>query len=198
MECRICLEDNDRETMVRPCACRGTAEWVHRECLLRYLEFYPNGVCHVCRQSMFHKDPTLDEYWAILPFVFALYASNAELAVKLVLFLGVLTVSYFLRNTHAWVALGASIVLALYGAFSPSVAMNVAIVVLVALYTTTMYVPVFYLCVLLVLFMLFSYALALTYILHQYLDGWANGVFNVVFVLLWGLWIRHRPAVHIE
>jgi hypothetical protein len=198
MECRICLEDNDQETMVRPCACRGTAEWVHRECLLRYFEVYPDGRCHVCRQIMFHKDPTLDEYWAILPFMLALYASRADVAMRLGLFLGVLTVTYFLRRAHAWVTLGASIVLLLYGAFSPSVAMNIAIVVLVVAYTATVYVPMIYLSILLVLSLLFAYALALTYVLHGYLDGWGNGVFNVVFVLLWGLWVQRHPAVHLE
>lgn len=31
--CRICLQDDDPDDMLAPCHCRGTAKWVHRECL---------------------------------------------------------------------------------------------------------------------------------------------------------------------
>jgi hypothetical protein len=33
MECRICLEDNKPENLIRPCRCDGTSKWVHRDCL---------------------------------------------------------------------------------------------------------------------------------------------------------------------
>jgi E3 ubiquitin-protein ligase DOA10 len=198
MECRICLEDNDQYTMVRPCACRGTAEWIHRECLLRYLEVYPTGVCHVCKQSMFHQEPSVSEYWSIVPFLFALYASNAGMAVKVTLFLGVLNLAYVLRKSHVWFSIGAAIVLFLYGAFSPSIVMNITIVLLLAMYTATVYVPTIYLCTLGVVSLLAAYGLMLTYVVYQYLDGWANGIFNIALVFFWILWIRRRPAVHLE
>lgn len=31
--CRICLEDDEPDTMISPCMCRGTSKWVHRSCL---------------------------------------------------------------------------------------------------------------------------------------------------------------------
>ena len=31
--CRICLHEDDPDDMLAPCHCKGTAKWVHRECL---------------------------------------------------------------------------------------------------------------------------------------------------------------------
>ena len=31
--CRICLEDSESETMISPCDCKGSSEWVHDQCL---------------------------------------------------------------------------------------------------------------------------------------------------------------------
>jgi hypothetical protein len=31
--CRICLEDDDPDSMIAPCKCRGSSKWVHRDCL---------------------------------------------------------------------------------------------------------------------------------------------------------------------
>jgi len=36
--CRICLCGEEEEQLVRPCACRGTIEWVHGSCLQEWLE----------------------------------------------------------------------------------------------------------------------------------------------------------------
>lgn len=33
MECRICYDDTNQETLISPCLCRGTRKWVHRKCL---------------------------------------------------------------------------------------------------------------------------------------------------------------------
>ena len=33
-QCRICLDDEcTREDVIAPCACKGSAQWVHRNCL---------------------------------------------------------------------------------------------------------------------------------------------------------------------
>jgi RING-variant domain len=31
--CRICLEDEDQDSMIAPCLCKGSMKWVHRSCL---------------------------------------------------------------------------------------------------------------------------------------------------------------------
>lgn len=47
--CRICFEgDGD---LSRPCACRGSAAYVHEACLIKWCEFRNNnGICDVCNQ----------------------------------------------------------------------------------------------------------------------------------------------------
>ena len=31
--CRICLSEEEPESLIAPCLCAGTSKWVHRECL---------------------------------------------------------------------------------------------------------------------------------------------------------------------
>ena len=58
--------------------------------------------------------------------------------------------------------------------------------------------PDVYIMIFAVLLTLELYAMFLTYVLHPYLDGWGNGIFNVVFVLVWVTWLSLRPAVQLE
>jgi len=32
-ECRICLSDEDAKNLIAPCLCKGSARWIHRQCL---------------------------------------------------------------------------------------------------------------------------------------------------------------------
>lgn len=51
-ECRICLEDKNLydNRLVRPCLCKGTAEWIHIVCLIRWRENCKtaNQMCPIC------------------------------------------------------------------------------------------------------------------------------------------------------
>lgn len=47
MQCRICFEEGG--PVLSPCNCRGTAAYIHRQCLDRYIQHYPDRVCRVCR-----------------------------------------------------------------------------------------------------------------------------------------------------
>ena len=46
--CRICLSDEDPESLIAPCLCAGTSKWVHRECLdeWRAQEQVPRAFTH--------------------------------------------------------------------------------------------------------------------------------------------------------
>lgn len=50
--CRICLGDENWTTMLSPCACDGSAKWVHRVCLARWRKTATNVIskvqCEVC------------------------------------------------------------------------------------------------------------------------------------------------------
>jgi hypothetical protein len=45
--CRFCFEEG---TLIRPCACKGSQEWIHESCLLKWYEMKPeNHSCSVCK-----------------------------------------------------------------------------------------------------------------------------------------------------
>jgi len=46
--CRICYGNEEMGVLITPCNCRGTSAFIHQECLERYLEHYPDGICRVC------------------------------------------------------------------------------------------------------------------------------------------------------
>ncbi|XP_054720888.1 E3 ubiquitin-protein ligase MARCHF3-like [Uloborus diversus] len=46
--CRICYNGSSKENLLRPCWCRGTIEYVHRNCLERWLETTNNQSCELC------------------------------------------------------------------------------------------------------------------------------------------------------
>ncbi|XP_015914081.1 E3 ubiquitin-protein ligase MARCHF2 [Parasteatoda tepidariorum] len=46
--CRICYSGPSRERLLRPCKCKGTIEYVHRNCLERWLETTNYEACELC------------------------------------------------------------------------------------------------------------------------------------------------------
>jgi E3 ubiquitin-protein ligase DOA10 len=36
--CRICLQDDNLQELIRPCICKGTHRFVHRECASEWLK----------------------------------------------------------------------------------------------------------------------------------------------------------------
>ena len=55
-ECRFCFGDGDDGPLVQPCACCGTAKWVHAHCLEKWRRMGPRkDAAHRCAQC-------LDEY----------------------------------------------------------------------------------------------------------------------------------------
>lgn len=47
MSCRICLESDG--TLISPCACKGTAGYVHEKCLLKWIEESKSYECEICK-----------------------------------------------------------------------------------------------------------------------------------------------------
>ena len=50
--CRICLESDSVSKLMTPCQCRGTAQYVHRYCLQRWLksrETHKRMKCEICK-----------------------------------------------------------------------------------------------------------------------------------------------------
>ena len=51
--CRVCWGDEDDGPLVRPCACRGSAEWIHKACLEQWRRTSPReDAAYRCGQCM--------------------------------------------------------------------------------------------------------------------------------------------------
>lgn len=53
MECRICLEEDERNNLIVPCKCNGSIKYVHLECLNQML---PSFNCRTCN-SFYNVKP---------------------------------------------------------------------------------------------------------------------------------------------
>lgn len=49
MECRICLDDNKNNLYKNICDCKGSLNYVHKECLLNWLNKKEDNTCEICK-----------------------------------------------------------------------------------------------------------------------------------------------------
>lgn len=95
-QCRICLEEDTECNLIHPCNCRGTAKYVHRECIDQWREMSINpiarDVCLECNseyaveeeKKLFHTH-LFDEYSLKRLFLFQyMYFSAACFVYKLI------------------------------------------------------------------------------------------------------------------
>ncbi|KAH7572909.1 hypothetical protein JRO89_XS03G0032200 [Xanthoceras sorbifolium] len=50
VECRICQEEGDVQSMEAPCACNGTLKFAHRKCIQRWCNKKGDITCEICNQ----------------------------------------------------------------------------------------------------------------------------------------------------
>ena len=51
--CRLCWADEDDGPLVQPCACRGSAKWIHKHCLEQWRRTSPReDAAYRCGQCM--------------------------------------------------------------------------------------------------------------------------------------------------
>lgn len=50
--CRICLEDGQRSDFIAPCACAGSARWVHRDCLNKWRSMREDKAFSRCTECL--------------------------------------------------------------------------------------------------------------------------------------------------
>ena len=58
--CRICLEDEDSEPLLSPCACSGTSKYVHGSCLATYRRMFPKMDVRRVRCAVCKADYTVE------------------------------------------------------------------------------------------------------------------------------------------
>lgn len=50
-ECRICKESDSRSPLLSPCQCSGSLKFVHKSCLLTWIQTSHSNRCGVCRSD---------------------------------------------------------------------------------------------------------------------------------------------------
>ena len=58
--CRICLDDDEEELLLSPCACTGTSKYVHGSCLAKYRRMFPKMDVRRVRCSVCKADYTVE------------------------------------------------------------------------------------------------------------------------------------------
>jgi hypothetical protein len=205
MQCRYCFGDDNDETMISPCRCRGTSQFSHRSCLDRYFTYYPDRICRVCDTTMEYVSP-LDR---VLPgfFVAALMsfvmASGASPFLKCVFGLGVLLLSSLLTlnviltpvilSTTAligfvfyWIQQDLKTTMIMIGIVGGILLLNTLL-----RYIEATLLLLFFVCV-----FVMAYLTLLTMALVPYLDAFGVAVLMMQFYLFWYSFVTLRPAVN--
>ena len=65
MECRICFETHNQETLISPCKCSGTSKYVHKECLDKWIVYKKNDICSVCQEKYSYYPQENDKTMAL-------------------------------------------------------------------------------------------------------------------------------------
>ena len=204
-QCRICLESNNPDTLISPCACRGTAMYIHIRCLENHIRYYPDGLCTVCRYPM--KYTTRQEYFAFATMFLCMFVlliiSNMDLLTKLfalVTFTAVL-VGLLLRHSilQEVSLVVTTFAVTIFGATTtdPRVFM-MFIVVMIAfatLATLVRYIPHEYVMLFVAIVFLGLYMGVFMVAVSLAADIYGTSVILTTLLLFWYAWIRAHPPL---
>eukprot|EP00823_Brevimastigomonas_motovehiculus_P000553 TRINITY_DN1070_c0_g1_i1.p1 TRINITY_DN1070_c0_g1~~TRINITY_DN1070_c0_g1_i1.p1 ORF type:complete len:384 (+),score=150.71 TRINITY_DN1070_c0_g1_i1:18-1169(+) len=105
--CRICLSDDNPQTLITPCLCKGFSRYVHRECLdqWRATKAAPEGVnafthCTTCKFK-YRIQPDTQQRTAVETTKAYLLIGRDIILLALALFFILTIVALFLQYTHA-------------------------------------------------------------------------------------------------
>jgi hypothetical protein len=205
MECRICLESDDPETMVQPCQCRGTSAYVHQRCLEHYFQFYPDGICRVCMFPIVYYEHRVFSrlvyalWFLALLLVISQSSTRIHIRILLSLLSGLVLYGYQRRRLESRNILGiVFLILTLYTGGQPDFNLTVAIMIFTMFYALIFYIPPIYLGTMAFIVMLTFYTTMTLHALQSFLDSYAQGITVVLAVLLWNFYIGMRPGFHLE
>lgn len=192
MQCRICFEEGG--ALVSPCHCRGTSAYIHRACLDRYIQHYPDRTCRVCRTVFHYYKSALEiaSFVTLLVFLNALLLLSRErMAVKLALCVLIWAIVYGyavmnLLTNSVLVALAC-----LWGLFLPGghyhamLAVVVTMGVLSLLYTMCCFIPPQYILRLIVIGMVYVYMGLLTIAMLPSVEPITFTLYITCLFLMW-------------
>jgi hypothetical protein len=206
-QCRICFDTEDQENLVSPCLCRGSAEYIHKECLERYIQHYPDGICRVCLTPFeVAQKNQLSAYYtfciAFVAFILFLMSPSVHLISKVLLFIlmsCVLSVYWRMNWYTPLIVLSSIAIMLMFGfqsAFRYSNREPILIFVsMLLIYTLFLYIPQPYLMFLMVIVMVCCYTYLVLMIALENLDAQMTGLFFVTVFLLWNVVTIVRPPL---
>lgn len=203
MECRICLESDDPETMLQPCQCRGTSAYVHRRCLERYLYFYPDGICRVCLGQIVYYDANAPRQNYVLLFILMTlmaYNSGLPLPQMLMLFAVSSGLLYYYYILNALTPLNMWAILLSMMFFSiptQDFGMSLFFIFSLILYASVSLVPAGIVALLFAIQLLGVYSGMIMYAAFRQLNPCAYSMIVVLNVMVWILWVRFRPQINV-
>ena len=198
MQCRICFDETG--PFVSPCQCRGTAQYIHSKCLERYIEFYPERICHVCRTIL--KTPmTRREFvmlWGMCAFTNSWLWSyqGIEPAGKFLysVLITAIYAFYYRRNIFdrgALMGIAILAVLFLTGAHPTEGTMMLSVLLTLAMFASLgKFVPPQYLMLFTIALVFVCYVFFFAYMLYRMNDRFMFTMFITTLFLYWYAWFQ--------
>lgn len=200
MECRICLGDEDPETMLIPCRCRGTSAYVHDRCLRTYFSYYPDRICRVCHGPMKHPLIDIERNYicagTLLVWAAVLLAlSSVWFLVKLITFGGLVgLIGLHVRRspltyemTFVYLTVSGLLFLADPLLLPQTVLLAVGLLILL---TLCLFAPVETVFFVLVVTLALSYSVLLTLAIAVRTDPAFTGLFLLMMSVFWRMFLR--------
>ena len=204
MECRLCFGDEQADTMLVPCRCRGTSAYVHDHCLRTYFSYYPDRVCRVCHEHMGHPLIDLERNFicATALFVWAavlLALSTVPLAVKVLAYVSLSGLLIFhvqrkqltYETTFTCLAVSGLLFLADPVFLPQTVFLSAGLLLLLML---CLFVPTETVLMVLVVGLGLVYTLLATFAVAVKTDPAFTGLFLLVMVVFWLIFVRPERA----
>lgn len=202
MECRICFGDEHPETMLMPCRCRGSSAYVHDHCLRTYFSYYPDRVCRVCHERMGHPwmDTERNFVCATTLLVWAavlLALSTVPVAIKILAYIALTTLLLFhvrrkqltYETTLACLAVSGLLFLSDPVFLPQTIFLSCGLLMLL---TLCLFVPVETVLLVLVFTLALTYSLVLTFAVAMRTDPAFTGLFLLMMVVFWLVFVRPR------
>jgi len=205
IQCRICLDSNNPETMRTPCLCRGTSAHIHESCLQRYFEYFPDRRCRVCQvvmaeppSSMMIDIVLLGMLMVWLVGLLLLTPITDPLKVMyFVMLCSVLGFSYLQESIRGWMCLGLLFLSAVLTFLTPTIAVQfIAVIgVIWTIGLLLIYVPpdIMLLIMCILLSVAYSVLTLMFFALKQ--DPLMTAFFMPVMVVMWICVLHARPPV---
>ena len=206
-QCRICFDTEDQENLVTPCLCRGSAQYIHQECLERYIQHYPDGICRVCLTPFETRQKNqLSIFYTFcivfLGFILYLLSPSTHSPSKTILLLLLASVLgvYWKMNWYTPVVVLLSLMIMLFFGFHSGFHYSNQHSVLVfsialAIYSLFIYIPQPYLLFLMMIVMGCGYAYIVLMIALENVDPQTTGLFFAIVFLLWNIITIVRPPL---